>query len=138
MLGLFSTAYSYYNHWWYREATLILLFTVVSWCSLPDKLLLSSKNKRMSDDAHDEDVVSTPEPRPSAQTSPSEIMETTQAWAKVARAFIYVEVASLVLMFATLGVWNSADPYTAYSLSVAVISLGLCLIIQTGEFLQPG
>lgn len=92
----------------------------------------------MSDDAHDEDVVSTPEPRPSAQTSPSEIMETTQAWAKVARAFIYVEVASLVLMFATLGVWNSADPYTAYSLSVAVISLGLCLIIQTGEFLQPG
>jgi len=89
----------------------------------------------MSDD---EAVVSTPEPRPSAQTSPSEIVATTQAWAKVARAFIYVEVSSLVLLFATLGVWNSADPYKAYSLSVAVISLALCLIIQTGEFVQPG
>ena len=92
----------------------------------------------MSDDEVNE-VVSTPEPtRPSAQTSPSEIIANTQEWAKVARAFVYVEVASLVLMFSTLGVWNSADPLTAYSLSVAVISLGLCLIIQTGEFVQKG
>eukprot|EP00984_Skeletonema_dohrnii_P032607 scaffold26999_cov103-Skeletonema_dohrnii-CCMP3373.AAC.2 len=91
-----------------------------------------------SDDEVEEVVVSTPEPRPSAQTSPSEIMATTQAWAKVARAFVYVEVASLVLLFSTLGVWTSGDSYKAYSLSVAVISLGLCLIIQTGEFVQPG
>jgi hypothetical protein len=92
----------------------------------------------MSDDEVNE-VVSTPEPtRPSAQTSPSEIIANTQEWAKVARAFVYVEIASLVLMFSTLGVWNSADPLTAYSLSVAVISLGLCLIIQTGEFVQKG
>ena len=91
-----------------------------------------------SDDEVEEVVVSTPEPRPSAQTSPSEIMATTQAWAKVARAFIYVEVASLVLMFSTLGVWNGSNSYVAYSLSVAVISLALCLIIQTGEFVSPG
>lgn len=91
-----------------------------------------------SDDEVEEVVVSTSEPRPSAQTSPSEIVATTQAWAKVARAFIYVEVASLVLMFSTLGVWNGSNPYVAYSLSVAVISLALCLIIQTGEFVNPG
>eukprot|EP00986_Skeletonema_menzelii_P010885 scaffold5454_cov135-Skeletonema_menzelii.AAC.3 len=91
-----------------------------------------------SDEEEDEVVVSTPEPRPSAQTSPSEIVATTTEWAKVARAFIYVEVASLVLMFSTLGVWNKGDPYKAYALSVSVISLGLCLIIQTGEFVRPG
>lgn len=90
------------------------------------------------DDEEEEVVISTPEPRPSAQTSPSEIVATTQAWAKVARAFIYVEVASLVLMFSTLGVWDGSDSYKAYSLSVAVISLALCLIIQTGEFVSPG
>jgi hypothetical protein len=91
-----------------------------------------------NDDEEEEVVVSTLEPRPTAQTSPSEIVATTKAWAKVARAFIYVEVASLVLTFSTLGVWDSADPYKAYSLSVAVISLALCLVIQTGEFVKPG
>ena len=97
------------------------------------------KQAKMSSDEEDEGVmVSTPEPRPSAQTSPSEIVATTTAWASVARSFIYVEVASLVLMFSTLGVWNTGDPYKAYALSVSVISLALCLIIQTGEFVQPG
>ena len=89
-------------------------------------------------DNEDEAVVSTPEPRPAVQTSPSEIIAGTRTWAKVAMAFSYVEVASLVLMFSTLGVWNGSDPYVAYSLSVSVISLALCLIIQTGEFFQPG
>lgn len=96
------------------------------------------KQSMSSDEEDNEVVVSTPEPRPSAQTSPSEILATTTAWAKVARAFIYVEVASLVLMFSTLGVWSKGDPYKAYALSVSVISLALCLIIQTGEFVRPG
>ena len=98
-----------------------------------------TKQAKMSSDEDDEGVmVSTSEPRPSAQTSPSEIVAATTAWARVARSFIYVEVASLVLMFSTLGVWSRGDPFKAYALSVSVISLALCLIIQTGEFVQPG
>ena len=106
-------------------------------------LLLRCISINMSDTEErdlDENVVSTPEPRPStAQTSPSELIATTQAWAKVARSFIYVEVSSLVLMFSALGIWSDYYySFKAYALSVAVISLGLCLLIQTGEFIRPG
>lgn len=75
---------------------------------------------------------------PSGQNSTSEIVEGAKAWSQVARAFLYVEVSSLVLMFACIGIWTSKSPYLSYALSVSVISLAACLIIQTGEFVRPG
>ena len=89
----------------------------------------------MAEDNEDE---SPPTVTASPQTSPSEIIEGAKAWSAVARAFLYVEVASLVLMFACVGVWVDGFPYLAYALSVSVISLAACLIIQTGEFVKPG
>lgn len=89
----------------------------------------------MVEDNEDE---SPPTVTASPQTSPSEIIEGAKAWSAVARAFLYVEVASLVLMFACVGVWVDGFPYLAYALSVSVISLAACLIIQTGEFVKPG
>lgn len=77
-------------------------------------------------------------PPASGQTSPAEIIEASKAWSAVAKSFIYVEVASLVLMFACIGIWTKGYPELAYALSVSVISLAACLIIQTGEFLRPG
>lgn len=83
-----------------------------------------------------------PRPAPAtptgAQTSPAEIVEATKAWSQVAKSFMYVEVSSLVLMFASIGVWRSDYPELAYALSVSVISLAACLAIQTGEFMRPG
>lgn len=72
------------------------------------------------------------------QTSPAEIIEGAKAWSQVAKSFLYVEVASLVLMFACIGVWVKGYPELAYALSVSVISLVICLAIQTAEYIQPG
>jgi len=75
------------------------------------------------------------------QTSPSEIVTEVKAWSYVAKSFLYVEVSSLVLMFASIGIWNSPyynDNYVSYALSVACVSLLMCLIIQTWEFVKPG
>mmetsp|Transcript_24627 Transcript_24627/g.53105 ORF Transcript_24627/g.53105 Transcript_24627/m.53105 type:complete len:269 (-) Transcript_24627:304-1110(-) len=89
----------------------------------------------MSDD---ESAERPPPPPTTAQTSPGEIIEGAKAWSQVAKSFLYVEVASLVLMFACIGIWTSSFPELAYALSVSVISLATCLIIQTGEFVKPG
>lgn len=40
-------------------------------------------------------------------------------------------------MFSVIGIWIDS-PLMAYALSVAVISLLACLIMQTGEFIKPG
>ena len=75
------------------------------------------------------------------QTSPSEIVTEVKAWSYVAKSFLYVEVSSLVLMFASIGIWNNPyydQNYVAYALSVACVSLLMCLIIQTWEFVKPG
>ena len=85
-----------------------------------------------------DEVSPSAETETAGQTSPAEIMEGAKAWSAVAKSFLYVEVASLVLMFSCIGVWVSNSPYLAYAISVAVISLAACLIIQTGEFVKPG
>ena len=97
----------------------------------------------MSDDGSDESPAPAALPAPATgtgghQTSPSEIIRTTKEWSNVAKSFMYVEVASLVLMFSCIGVWVSGVSLLAYALSVSVISLMMCLIIQTGEFVKPG
>lgn len=89
----------------------------------------------------DESVDISPKPAATTlthQTSPSEIIGGAKAWSQVAKSFLYVEVASLVLMFSCIGVWTKGYPELAYALSVSVISLAACLIIQTGEFVKPG
>lgn len=73
-----------------------------------------------------------------AQTSPTEIVEATKAWSQIAKSFMYVEVSSLVLMFSCIGFWAYSSALLSYALSVSVISLAACLIIQTGEFIKPG
>lgn len=90
----------------------------------------------MSEDSIDESP--SPSGGTSPQTSPAEIVEGAKAWSAVAKSFLYVEVASLVLMFACLGIWSTGGSFLAYALSVSVVSLALCLIIQTGEFVKPG
>lgn len=91
----------------------------------------------MSDDESAESITP-PAATTTTQTSPGEIIEGAKAWSQVAKSFLYVEVASLVLMFACIGVWVKGYPELAYALSVSVISLMTCLIIQTGEYVKPG
>jgi hypothetical protein len=74
-------------------------------------------------------------------TNPADVVAGTKAWAQVAKGFAYVEISSLVLMFACIGMWDKNYWYYSelcYALSVSVISLAACLIIQTGEFVKPG
>ncbi len=70
-----------------------------------------------------------------AQTSPAEIVVNVKVWTHIAKSFLYVEVSSLVLMFACIGIWSKSS-YVYYALSVAVISLLVCFIMQTGEYHQ--
>jgi hypothetical protein len=72
-----------------------------------------------------------------AQTSPAEIVVNLKVWTQIAKSFLYVEVSSLVLMFACIGIWSKSS-YVYYALSVAVVSLLACFIMQTGEYVKPG
>jgi hypothetical protein len=83
--------------------------------------------------AEDDDTI----PATSGQTTPVEVVVNVKAWASIAKSFLYVEVSSLVLMFACIGSWYESA-YVSYALSVAVVSLVACLIMQTGEFVKPG
>lgn len=65
------------------------------------------------------------------------IIVATKAWSDVAKSFLYVEVSSVVLIFSCIGIWTSSDPYIAYALSVAIVSLLACIAMQVGEFVKP-
>lgn len=91
----------------------------------------------MSDDSGERSPAAA-SPSRGHQTSPAEIVEATKEWSQVAKSFMYVEVSSLVLMFACIGDWQKGSSLYAYAISVAVISLAACLAIQTGEFTKPG
>ncbi|KAL7546860.1 hypothetical protein ACHAWF_010191 [Thalassiosira exigua] len=71
------------------------------------------------------------------QTSTSEIAAGLSRWMDASQSFVYVELASLVLMFSCVADWYSTVWYK-YALSVACVSLLMCLILQTTEFLIPG
>ena len=71
------------------------------------------------------------------QTTTSELAAGMSRWLEAAHSFFYVELASLILLFACIGVWDSTKLHK-YALSVACVSLLLCLILQTAEFLLPG
>jgi len=71
------------------------------------------------------------------QTTTSELAAGMSRWLEAAHSFFYVELASLILLFACIGDWYSTKLYK-YALSVACVSLLLCLILQTAEFLLPG
>jgi hypothetical protein len=75
-------------------------------------------------------------PTASEQTT-TEVVVHVKAWTQIAKSFLYVEVSSLVLMFACIGSWYESS-YVSYALSVAVVSLVACLMMQTGEFVKPG
>lgn len=76
-------------------------------------------------------------PATPAQTSPTEVVVNVKAWTQIAKSFLFVEVSSLVLMFACIGIWYKSA-LVSYAISVAVVSLLACLILQTGEFVKPG
>lgn len=71
------------------------------------------------------------------QTSTSEIAAGISRWMEASNSFFYVELASLVLLFACIADWY-ATVWHKYALSVACVSLLICLILQTTEFLIPG
>ena len=97
---------------------------------------MSGESNEVTDD--DKNQEGGEQPTTTTLTSSSEIITEAKAWSNVAKSFIYVEVSSLVLMFSCIGIWTSNSPYLSYALSVSVVSLGLCLIIQTYEFVKPG
>lgn len=71
------------------------------------------------------------------QTTTSELAAGLSRWMEAAHSFFYVELASLVLLFACVADWKSTV-WEKYALSVASVSLLTCLILQTAEFLLPG
>ena len=71
------------------------------------------------------------------QTSPSEITEGCSRWIKASYSFLYVEVSSLILLFACIALWSPTS-LMKYAISVAGISFGICIILQTMDFLTPG
>jgi len=71
------------------------------------------------------------------QTSTSELSDGLARWVAGSHSFAYVELASLVLLLACVAEWHSTVAFK-YALSVACVSLLVCLVLQTGEFLIPG
>lgn len=74
---------------------------------------------------------------PAAQVQAAQMVAGVKTWVEVSNAFMYVEIASLVLLFSCVAEWVKSS-LMQYALSVACISLGMCLIIQTAEFVRPG
>ena len=111
----------------------------LTFCHLPP---LSNSRTTMSDDDSSvggrQIVASVPRLQNGPpQTSTSELAEGIARWMEASSSFVYVELASLVLMFACVADWASTVWYK-YAVSVACVSLIICLILQTGEFLVPG
>lgn len=71
------------------------------------------------------------------QTSTDELAAGVSRWMRASEPFLYVELASLVLMLACVADW-AGTIWFKYALSVACVSLILCLIMQTCEFFVPG
>mmetsp|Transcript_26815 Transcript_26815/g.42051 ORF Transcript_26815/g.42051 Transcript_26815/m.42051 type:complete len:287 (+) Transcript_26815:255-1115(+) len=76
------------------------------------------------------------------QTSPAELTQGCVRWLKASSSFLYVELSSLVLLFACVALLQKLQWYSTawikYAISVASVSFGICLILQTMEFLKPG
>lgn len=75
------------------------------------------------------------------QASPAELTAGCLRWLKASYSFLYVEVFSLILLFACVALWpkyGSPSVWLKYAISVASISVGICLFLQTMEFLKPG
>ena len=89
----------------------------------------------MSD--NDEDEVRVVRRTSSPQTTTSELAAGLSRWMEASQSFFYVELGSLVLLFACIADWFNSVWYK-YAVSVAAISLIICLILQTAEFILPG
>jgi hypothetical protein len=86
-----------------------------------------------------EETTAAPAAAAGGQTTPSEIVTETKAWFNEAKGFAYVELCSLVLMFACIGEFmNYTSGFLIYAIIVAVISLAACLGVQTMEYMHPG
>mmetsp|Transcript_31985 Transcript_31985/g.67692 ORF Transcript_31985/g.67692 Transcript_31985/m.67692 type:complete len:298 (+) Transcript_31985:326-1219(+) len=70
------------------------------------------------------------------QTSTSELADALTRWLSASSTFLYVELSSLILLFACIADWYST-PWYKYALSVSSVSLIVCLTLQTAEFLIP-
>jgi len=71
------------------------------------------------------------------QTSTDELAAGVSRWMRASTPFLYIELASVVLMLACIADW-SGTVWFKYALSVACVSLMLCLVLQTCEFFVPG
>jgi hypothetical protein len=71
------------------------------------------------------------------QSNPDELAEGLSRWIAASTSFFYVEIFSLVLVFSCWANW-STWVFMKYALSVGAVSLGICIIMQTLEFMFPG
>lgn len=71
------------------------------------------------------------------QTSTSELAAGLSRWLEASSSFLYVELSSLILLLACALDWRSTV-WHKYALSVACVSLIVCLLLQTAEFMVPG
>ncbi|KAL7510969.1 hypothetical protein ACHAXN_007876 [Cyclotella atomus] len=71
------------------------------------------------------------------QSNPDELAEGLSRWIEASTSFFYVEIFSLVLVFSCWAHWVDWI-YMKYALSVGAVSLGICVILQTMEFMFPG
>lgn len=93
----------------------------------------SGKKSSTSDEHH---VIERPQSGP-PQSNPDELAEGISRWIEASASFFYVEIFSLVLVFACWARWVDWK-YMKYAVSVGAVSLGICIILQTAEFMFPG
>jgi len=72
-----------------------------------------------------------------SQTSTDELAAGVSRWLKASESFVYIEISSLVLMFSCIANWVPWK-WHKYALSVACVSLIICVLLQTLQFFLPG
>lgn len=97
-----------------------------------------TKKKRESrkSNSSEDRIIERPQSGP-PQSNPDELAEGLSRWIAASTSFFYVEIFSLVLVFACWADWSNWS-YMKYALSVGAVSLGICVILQTAEFVSPG
>lgn len=102
----------------------------------PPKQKLRSKKKKSTRSTSENHVPERPQSGP-PQSNPDELAEGLSRWIEASTSFFYVEIFSLVLVFSCWAHWVDWS-YMKYALSVGAVSLGICVILQTMEFIFPG
>jgi len=101
----------------------------------PSSQKLTKKSNRVSSTSENR-MIERPQSGP-PQSHPDEFAEGFSRWVEASTSFFYVEIFSLVLVFSCWAHWVQWS-FMKYALSVGAVSLGICIILQTMEFMSPG